>query len=441
MGGPWYKIAIRVASKASISLAGCYLAGITYSPKVWADNLPPVVTAQAESAAVGSSLSDQAASSPKAGSQDLSSDGFEGRGFEGPSFEGPSFEGARPAANVTSIPSVFDNSHDAVQPVSCSTNAPCGSCDACDSIGCASASCVPWWAHRSGGFGELLYLSPGNSDLIYATEQTGPVGAPSPTGPIGISNIDEHVGYRVGFIHAHSTCSSLVASYTRWDGETTSVLQATGNNVLNSNVIHPSTATTGAASLQATARQLANFQFADVMLRRVYRSSDCGVINWNAGLRYGNLEQGLSADQTVSVGTGLTNVTTDIDFNGFGIIGGLDGMRHSTHTGLLVYGRALGSLLGGNWQADYRQTNQFGGGVIANRYDDYRVTPVVDTELGVGWQNCSGCLRVTTGYLFSTWFNAVTTRDYIQSVRTGNMLNLDDNLTFSGLSLRTDLRF
>ncbi len=206
-------------------------------------------------------------------------------------------------------------------------------------------------------------------------------------------------------------------------------------------MIHPSTATTGAASLEANATQLANFQFADLMVRRVYRSSDCGVINWNAGLRYGNLEQGLSANQTVSVATGLTNVTTDIDFNGFGIIGGLDGARHSTHTGFLVYGRALGSLLAGNWQADYRQSNQFGGGVIANRYDDYRVTPVVDTELGVGWQSCGGGLRVTTGYLFSTWFNAVTNRDYIQSVRSGDMLNLDDNLTFSGLSLRTDLRF
>ncbi len=128
-------------------------------------------------------------------------------------------------------------------------------------------------------------------------------------------------------------------------------------------MIHPSTATTGAASLEATARQLANFQFGDVMVRRVYRSSDCGVIIWNAGLRYGNLEQGLSADQNRFCSHRSDQCTTDIDFSGFGIIGGLDGARHSTHTGFLVYGKALGSLLAGNWQADYRQTNQFGGAV------------------------------------------------------------------------------
>lgn len=408
MGGRWIKLAV-----SQIAVAGFGMAGLMNQvAKADELDLPPVVTAEA--------------------ARELDAE---------------TLEEVRQVVDVTNIPSVFDTHELSVQPVAFSLKGNCDtSCDTpcdspCASECCPKPSCVPWWAHRSGGFGELLYLSPGNSDLIYAVEQTGPVQQASPTGPIGISNIDEHVGYRVGIAIAHSDCSSLTGSYTRWDGETTSLLQATGNNVLNSGVIHPSTATTGAASLEATATQKASFQFADMMVRRVYRSSDCGVINWNAGLRYGNLQQGLSANQTVSVATGLTNVTTDIDFNGFGIIGGLDGARHSTHTGFLVYGRALGSLLAGNWQADYRQTNQFGGGVIANRYDDYRVTPVVDTELGVGWQSNSGCLRVTTGYLFSTWFNAVTTRDYIQSFRSGNMLNLDDNLTFSGLSVRTDLRF
>ncbi len=337
------------------------------------------------------------------------------------------------------IPTVFENSLNELQPVSYAQPA----CDsACDSVAaCETHCCLPKWAHRTGGFGELLYLSPGNSDLIYANEQTGPVAAASPTGPLGISNIDESVGFRVGFAVAKSSCSSFIGSYTRWDGSTVSTLDATGNNVINSRVGHPSVDTTGAASLSATANQSSSFQFVDALMRRVYRSNDCGAINWNGGLRYGNLEQGLSVDQTISLATGMTNVATDIDFNGFGILGGLDGERHSSTSGLMIYGRAIGSLLAGNWQADYRQTNQFGGGVIATHYEDFRVTPVLDTELGFGWQSCGGRVRITTGYLFSTWFNAVTTRDYIQSVRTAEMLNIDDNLTFSGLAFRTQLQF
>ncbi len=346
---------------------------------------------------------------------------------------------------ASDIPRVSEHPLSEVQPASYSAlshahqpaSACCTVAESCGPTEC----CTPWWAHRTGGFGEVLYLSAGNSDLIYAVEQTGPVAAASPTGPTGISNIGEHVGYRVGFSLAQNDCCSLNASFARWDGQTTSVLNATGTNVLNSLVIHPSTATTGAASLQSKAIQSATFQFADVSLRKVYKASNAGVLNWNAGLRYGNMEQGLSADQIVSVATGRTNVNTDIDFNGFGILGGLDGTRYSHDTGLLVYGKALGSLLAGKWVADYRQTNQFGGGVIANHYDDFRVSPVIDTEIGVGWQNCSGRLRLTTGYLFSTWFNTVTTRDYIHSVRTANLLNLDDNLSFSGLTAKIDYRF
>ncbi len=346
----------------------------------------------------------------------------------------------------TYLDSEYDNTESQVIPASHSTRGQTlfsGRTTACDSA-CDSACnpcCLPWWAHRCGGFGELLYLNAGNSDLIYAVEQTSPLANASPTGPLGISNIGQELGYRVGLSHALSNCSSLVASYTRWDGDTFSSIGATGTNVLNSQLIHPSVATTGAASLEATASQKINFQYVDAMFRRVHRVYDCGVINWNAGLRYGKLEQGVVGNQTVSVATGLTTVTTDVDFDGLGIIAGLDGERHARDCGLFVYGKAMGSLLAGNWQADYTQVNQFGGGVIANKYEDFRISPVTDAELGLGWQSCCGRVRVSTGYLFSCWFNAVNNRDYIQGVRTGNLLELDDSVTFSGLTLRSELRF
>lgn len=324
----------------------------------------------------------------------------------------------------------------------CST----GTCDAlvsgCDSCGSSSCcGCLPWWAHRTGAFGEILFLSPGNSDLIFAVEQNDPTANAFPTGPIGLSNIEEELGYRFGLSWALNNCTSIVGAYSRWDGDTTSFINRTGTNVINSLIIHPSTATTGAQSLSANAYQLVNFQTADVMMRRVYRANNSSVINWNAGVRYGNLEQGLVTNQTVAVGTGLTTVTTDIDFNGFGFLTGLDAERRFQSTGLSIYGKAFGSLLAGNWQADYTLVNQFGGGVIGNRYDDYRVSPVVDTELGLGWTSKGGGLRVTSGYMFSTWFNAVNNRDYIQAFRRGNLLDLDHSLTFSGLTFRTELRF
>ena len=310
----------------------------------------------------------------------------------------------------------------------------------CGAVGC-DPCCTPWWAHRTGGFGEVLYLWPGNSDLIYAVEQTDTTATASPTGPIGITNVDEAVGYRVGFSIAKDFCSSYFGSYARWDNDTTDLLQASGQNVLNSRLIHPSTTTVGSQSLQSSTEQSISFQTADFGYRRMAKASDTSALHWLGGLRYGNLEQGLLGQQTVSVATGLTSVTTDIDFDGFGILAGLDGERRSKCCGGLLYGKVIGSLLAGDWRADYRQTNQFGGGVIANHFEDFRVTPTLDAELGFGWTSKGGRVKLTAGYLFSHWFNTVSNRDYLRNVRSGNLEDMADVLTFSGLTSRFEWRF
>lgn len=319
--------------------------------------------------------------------------------------------------------------------------AACGTSICTPDVVCCSPCSEPWWAHCSSGFGEVLYLSPGNSDLIYAVEQTDTTSTASPTGPIGITNVDESVGFRVGFSKRNNMCSSFFGTYARWDGETTDTLDRTGTRVLNSRLIHPSTTTVGSQSIQSVTDQLINFQVADMGYRRVVRSSNCSVINCSGGFRYGNLEQGLTGRQTVSTNTGLTTVNTDIDFDGFGIMAGLDGERRAQCCRGLLYGRVVGSLLAGDWTADYRQTNQFGGGVIANHFEDFRVTPVLDAELGAGWISKSGRMKFSFGYLFSNWFNTVSTRDYVRNVRTGQLEDLADVLTFSGLTSRLELRF
>lgn len=325
-----------------------------------------------------------------------------------------------------------------VQTVSCETNVCAEACaPSCAPI----AECtLPWWAHRTGAFGEFLYLTPGNTDIIYAREETDPGLTGSPTGPQGIVNIDESPGYRFGFFVALDDCSSIVTSYTRWDGTSSDRIDAANGRILNPVLLHPSTLTTGSTALQATATQSINFQLADLAYRRVLRHGNRYAINWTGGLRYGNIEQSFNSQQTVSVATGLTNLTTDIDFDGFGLLAGLDGERQSLETGFLIYGRGTSSFLGGEWKADASQTNQFGGGVIGNSLTDFRVTPILEAELGTGWQSATGAVRVTTGVLASGWFNAISTRDYLQSFNESNFVDMNDTISFVGLTTRLELR-
>lgn len=346
-------------------------------------------------------------------------------------------------ANAVGFPSVpvgMTTSHKAnhIQTVSCETNV----CESACAPSCAPvAECeLPWWAHRTGGFGEFLYLSPGNTDIIYAREETDPGLTGSPTGPQGIVNIDASPGYRAGLFVALDDCSSVVTSYTRWDGTSSDRIVRTGVNILNPVLLHPSTLTAGSTATEATATQSINFQYADLAYRRVLRHGNRYAINWTGGLRYGNLEQSFNSQQTVSVATGLTTLTTDIDFDGFGLLAGLDGERQSLETGLLIYGRGTSSFLGGEWKADASQRNQFGGGVIGNSLTDFRVTPILEAELGTGWQSAGGNVRLTAGVMASGWFNAISTRDYLQSFNESNFVDMNDTISFVGLTSRLELR-
>ena len=317
------------------------------------------------------------------------------------------------------------------------------SCDACDACGSTVTACCckPWWAHRCGAFADFLLLRPGSADQIYSIEQNSPVPGDFPTGPVGRVNIDDSTGYRVGFTLAASDCTSLVASYTRVDGSTENRIFAQPGNVLNSQIIHPSSLTTGASSLQSSARSSFEFDLFDLGYHHVLRSSDCYVVNWLAGFRYGQMEQDLITQQEVSVATGLVTNDIDVDFDGFGLSLGLDGERRSAHSGLMVYGRGLSSFLAGDWKGSYVQTNQFNGGVIANAYEDFRVTPVLELELGFGWRSPCGRCRASVGYLTSAWYDAVSTRQYVESVRAGNYVSVDETITFSGLTAGLEANF
>lgn len=309
--------------------------------------------------------------------------------------------------------------------------------------------CSPWWAHRTGATAEFLVLRPGDTDIIYDIEfdnvhPTNPLAGTFPTGPVGRVNIDEESGYRFGFQLADSDHASLVGTYTRFSGGSTSETEAdlANNNVLISQIIHPSPFTTGGASQRSTATYEIEFQLIDLAYRRKWKASNTHVINWFAGFRYGNLEQELRYRQLDGVATGLVGVDTDVDFNGFGMLFGLDGARRNPCSGLMIYGRGLTSFLAGNWDGEYVQTNlQTGGGIVANEYEDYRVTPVTELELGFGWQSDCGNYRATIGYLTSAWFNAVSTRDYIDSVRSTDYIDLDETITFSGLTVGVEASF
>jgi len=313
-----------------------------------------------------------------------------------------------------------------------------------DSIGCAGCDCCPdpLWCHRSGVFADLLYLRPGNIDYIYAVEQTGTLPTDSPTGPTGRVGFDAALGYRVGVTHCLTDCSSLQASYTWFQDDTQSTINAAPGTVLIFQPGLPSIPNVGASSIAASARYNIRFQQADFDYRGLLYGSCNSALNYFAGLRYANLKQDFHAQEDIGVPVGLTQSISHISFDGFGIGMGLDGMRRAANSGWLVYGRSSASFVSGEFKATYRELTQFGpNSAIGNNLVDYRVLTILQTELGLGWQSAGGNLRLTAGYQFAGWFNSLTTGSYILGVQNRQFNNLNETITFDGLVTRLQWQF
>lgn len=313
-----------------------------------------------------------------------------------------------------------------------------GACDACCDPCCPP--CPAFWEHRTGVFAGFLYLRARNVDVAYAQIRNGI--DPNTSVPFGLTataSPDYQPGVQGGFNWALSRTASLRATYTYFQSETNDTIVTAAPLVIHSLVTHPSTVTAAADSLVAQARYDIRFQMADIDYRRLLSGGRNHAVNYSIGTRYAHLDQIFRSAQLIN---GLTNVATDIGFDGVGTKIGLEGERKMRDRGFMMYGRSSASVLIGTFHSNFTQTNVFAPPFQAvTHWDDSRAIAILDYELGGGWQSECGRVRVTAGYYFASWFNAVTTPQFTQAVRTGNFVNLEDTITFDGLTSRVELRW
>jgi hypothetical protein len=310
----------------------------------------------------------------------------------------------------------------------------------CPMIECEDACYQGTWQ----GFGEFLYLRPGQDRVAYAVPINGaivpPAGvAPVQVGRIATADVDFDPGFRFGLSHSLDNCSRFGLTYTQFDGDIQNQVSVEAPIVLRSMVDHPGAQAAPTDFLSGSAQAAIRFKLADADYRHVWLCNDRMSLNYLVGVRYAHLEQGF--DSLMINSTTQETVDTRLFFDGGGIRFGLEGQRRTPCTGLTVYGSAMATFLGGRFVGDYVQADNFHGTVAETGWSDDRVVPILDLELGLGWVGCGGRLRVSGGYLISSWFNVPRTEDFIHAVQTNDLTRLHDALTFDGLALRTELRF
>lgn len=312
---------------------------------------------------------------------------------------------------------------------------------------CCCEECLPWWAHRSSVFGDFLYLHVTDADVAHAQQQNGIGGAGTvPFGRIGTVDPDHEPGFRVGFNKALSNCSSLAASYSYYESQAIDLLVPPvipgGGGAVGSLVHHPGAAITASVGPVNSTYDI-DFQLAEIEYRSLWRSGSRYAINWSLGARYGHLEQDFSQTGIFGGGsTGTIDTFTNVDFDGGGLKFGLDGERRIGCGGFSLFGRLAVSPMSGTIQADYTMNNSTTDVLLAQAvWKDDRMITLLDYEAGISWTGPCRKWRISTGYMASYWFNAVTTAEFINTVQANSYDSVDDTIVFEGLTARVERRW
>lgn len=305
-------------------------------------------------------------------------------------------------------------------------------------------------------FGDFLYLQPGSGARTdVAVPINGAVLPPlDPTVPIGpvISlNPEFDPGFRVGAGFGTNEISEWSGTYTYFRGTTSTSATAANSAtvpigpfdvvVLQPLVVHPATVAADTGFLDVAANSSIEFQFGDFEYRRLLVDNAMKV-DWVLGGRYAKLDQDFNATYTNT--TTVESVAADVQFDGGGVRLGLEGDFNARQTGFLVYGKGYSNFVVGKFRSSYTQSDNFSGPIVSTSSSDTRIVPILEVELGGGWESYTRAFRITGGYMFSAWFNAVTIPQYIDTVRFAayNTQNdTIDTLTFNGLVVRGQLRF
>ena len=305
--------------------------------------------------------------------------------------------------------------------------------------------CNKWF-----GFGEFLYLRARDSEVAWAVPINGatdadPLGRPPvQDGRVGVADLDYQPGYRFGFGRILNEASTIGATYTEWQGNTHDVLGTNAPNVLRPLVTHPSTFNAASDYLDGTANYGIRFKTIDVDYHNLFAYCCDYQIGYTLGVRYAELKQHFRAD---FAGNGTEFVDTNVNFYGAGLKAGLDGERYSYNRNLFVYGKTFLSVLGGESRANYLgfSPTAINNSLGNTSWKAGRMVTIYDLELGAGWQNDCGNVRLSIGYMYSTWCNITRTNEWINSVQHNNFVDQSDNfngfMTFDGFVSRLEIRW
>ena len=305
-------------------------------------------------------------------------------------------------------------------------------------------------------FGEFLYLGPGGDKVSYALPIDGAITPPSGVGPVSMSpdavvSGDAAAGFRVGGELGAPDAARIGLAYMQLDSTGNDSVSVNTPFVIRSLVSHPATQAAPPTSSRVLPRPTWQSEFAVQLepppLPWLRQRGDVarGVAVWQSGAEIRFHAHQLDSQPDSSNGHRFRRRRFCASGRRPSGTWGrsFPGRRHRAGAAAVSLVRpSLGQFLAGEFQTSYRQTESFTPEpLLVGGWEDERIVSVVDIELGVRWLSPGRCWRLEAGYLFSTWYNAVTTEPFIHGIRQTYSGDISNTLTFDGLTTSAEYRF
>ncbi len=291
-------------------------------------------------------------------------------------------------------------------------------------------------------FGDFLYWNVHGVDGPFAQPFDGidPIFS-VPRGPVAVVSPQFQTGFRAGGSVSLSENCWVVGTFTYFYSQRGAQAAAGDGLVLHNFLAFPNTANSAVDSLTATADYRIRLMMADIDVKCAIVNNDRLSLNWVTGVRYAHIDQNVLTTFQL---TGTTTVDSKINFDAFGPRVGLDG-KYQLRGGFYGYGQGMVDLMFGQFRGSYEERNVFTGLVGLTTINSNRVVPVLELEIGAGWQSANGRFRVSGGYYVGSWFNTMTTTSLAGAIGnvnfTTNGNNFRDNIVFDGLVSRFEFRY
>lgn len=313
------------------------------------------------------------------------------------------------------------------------------SCDSCPDCEIPCCGCTLGLAV----YGGSIYWRPRDADVAFAAPIDGPIvdgGDANPifVGPVAVADPDFEPGFFAGFQWGLDCGSFLDVRYTMLETNTNGLTQTGAPQVIRSLVAHPSTNSAATDFLRAEARLSIDLDYLDASYRHLFHAGPKHAVHYFVGSRYARLDQRFTS---LFTNNGTETVQTDLDFDGAGIMLGLDAVRFCCCHGFNFYANTSASFVAGRFRGNYFQGTNSDPIIVDTQWEAGRIVPILDLELGVGWTSKKGHFSVGAGYMVGAWFNTPNTEDFIHAVQYGDFSDTDAALSFDGLTAHAELRW